>query len=212
MSSSNLNQNSTSSEPNYGVLEMLIKKLDQLEILLLEQNKEIINLKKKVKKLKKKSVNDNEKQQKYDKELDELNNKEKSATEFIKVFPVIGGAVGGLLAVGIGYSSINERIKEIKTWIDSTKHYSLSGVFNCLRIDFLKLIEERKYIIKKLDDMESNVDNLLEQNTEYENIITDSMELYNAVLQNLEIDYEPSSLIDGLKRLKEYSKIVNYPE
>ncbi|CAG8790763.1 190_t:CDS:1, partial [Cetraspora pellucida] len=62
------------------------------------------------------------------------------------------------------------------------------------------LLKEKKYVDGKL----SNMNNLIEQNNDYIEIIEDSTELCEEILKNLEIDGNPSSLIDGLKTILKY--------
>ncbi|CAG8564849.1 13569_t:CDS:1 [Cetraspora pellucida] len=114
-------------EQNYNVLENLIKKVGDLELSVWEEKTRRIKLEKKIKKIKKKNAKDNKKKEKYNSQLLALDKEEKSAIEFVEfykttwldgvekaiargnsVFPVIGGAVGGLIAVGVGYSKIDK--------------------------------------------------------------------------------------------------------
>ncbi|CAG8836205.1 4967_t:CDS:1, partial [Cetraspora pellucida] len=96
-----------------------------LELSTLEEKNKRIKLEKKIKKIKKKITNDKGKQEKYDRQLSLLETEEQTTTKFVEsyknlwvqgveeaiargnsVFPVIGGAVGGLIAAGVGYTSI----------------------------------------------------------------------------------------------------------
>ncbi|CAG8756154.1 10294_t:CDS:1, partial [Cetraspora pellucida] len=85
----------------------------------------------------------------------------------------------------------DERVKQIELWLENTKTYNLSGTFNRLHRDMTQLMTDRTYFVETLDEIDSKVDNLLEQNTEFENIIKDSLELCIKILKNLEIEGEP---------------------
>ncbi|CAG8487955.1 3124_t:CDS:1 [Cetraspora pellucida] len=103
----------------------------------------------------------------------------------------------------------DERIKEIIIFLEDTKSYKNSEVFNHYHSDISSLLKEKKYTDGKL----SNMNNLIEQNKDYIEIIEDSTELCEEILKNLEIEGNPSSLIDRLKTILKYSEIIKkYPK
>ncbi|CAG8833818.1 20683_t:CDS:1, partial [Cetraspora pellucida] len=110
--------------PN-NAFETLFKKVNDLDLALLKEKSQKIKLEKKITKLKKKTNPDKQKQKKYDSQINELDNKHKTALEAVEfyketsldavqkavnagnsVFPVIGGAVGGLIGAFVLWSNI----------------------------------------------------------------------------------------------------------
>ncbi|CAG8602250.1 9684_t:CDS:1, partial [Cetraspora pellucida] len=87
-------------------------------------------------------------------------------------------------------------------------NYKNSGVFNRYHSDISALLKEKKYTDGKLTDMNT----LIEQNSNHIEIIDDLFDICKDILENLEIAGTPSSLIDGLKTIRTYSEITKYPE
>ncbi|CAG8722812.1 21223_t:CDS:2 [Cetraspora pellucida] len=87
----------------------------------------------------------------------------------------------------------NDRIKEIKIWLENSKNYTISGVFNRLHSDLTALVKEKDYQGKNNEKLRNDVNSMIEQNQEYVEILDDSLELCKTILNNLEIKGIPNS-------------------
>ncbi|CAG8747416.1 5834_t:CDS:2 [Cetraspora pellucida] len=104
-----------------------------------------------------------------------------------------------------------DRIKEIKTWIKESKDYKKSGVFNRLYDDISKFVEERTRFIKRIDKDGTDINSLLEQNTNNEDINEKAFAMCITIFQYLEIKPPPTDLLDGLKTIAEHAQFTSYP-
>ena|SRR5437016_3141876 len=105
----------------------------------------------------------------------------------------------------------SDRIKEIKNWLNNSKNYKKSGVFTRLHGDITSLVNEKISNTKKYENINQNTNNLLEQNNTFQEIIQESSIFLKGILDNLEIDEEPESLVEGMKIIENFTKNIKYP-
>jgi hypothetical protein len=104
----------------------------------------------------------------------------------------------------------DNRIKEIESWLESTKNYVKSGVFNRLHNDISRLIKENKFKSNKYKKIQQQLNNTVEQSRDLQGIIEDSVDECTKILNNLEIDVDPENLIEALKIIKTHTEKTKY--